>query len=603
MKRQHIIAVFTAFFLIICNITASADPILNISPDNIGHPTWTKPGVRLDSVVRLENIGDAELNISEISVIELNGQPGWLNVNNFGQINISENPPNHFDLTVYINEGGIIAAGPTAVDGFVDFESNSMSGNVDSLSVHLIIADTVQLPEYAGIRTENVRINFNNYGNIGNGGNAPDGGWNMNFFDDCDTTNNTAGADDNISVYLREASPFICYIDGIDTILYYSMYNADWTSNNGFLPLESPSVDSISFPDYQYGYSGEFLTHDSNIAMTVEYYAPKSPDSGNFIVTRYKIYNNSYFDISNVFFGEFIDWDIPSDSSVENFSDFDATRKLMYCIGAEYGPDSTENNDCVMADYRLGGLAYYGGYKMPNYDSTTDFFHTHRVMWTAMNADWVEPTGGFVPGDIYDRAVRLSGYYPWESTNPIMPDSQYQDLHMVSVYVQRDLLVDDTLYFVKILATENTDGIDGLSETIDKAHAWIDARPEIYHLPEIGETGRCCYIEDNSVLCENTFYYDCYLLGGQYDAWKRCETDPCPCCLIAGDCNLDGSVNILDVTHMINILYIYPGSEPGCWDSCDANGNNTTNILDIVYIIDYLYKNGPPPVCGTTIID
>ena len=76
-------------------------------------------------------------------------------------------------------------------------------------------------------------------------------------------------------------------------------------------------------------------------------------------------------------------------------------------------------------------------------------------------------------------------------------------------------------------------------------------------------------------------------------------SEPCGCCVDAGDADGNASLNILDVTFIINFLY-KNGPAPGCTDQADADGNNSLNILDVTHIINFLYKNGPAPKCGTT---
>ncbi|MFH2034972.1 MAG: dockerin type I domain-containing protein [Candidatus Zixiibacteriota bacterium] len=68
------------------------------------------------------------------------------------------------------------------------------------------------------------------------------------------------------------------------------------------------------------------------------------------------------------------------------------------------------------------------------------------------------------------------------------------------------------------------------------------------------------------------------------------------CCVVPGDANRNGTVNILDITYMISYLY-KGGPEPVCSDEADANNNGTVNILDITFLISYLYKQGPSPTC------
>jgi hypothetical protein len=70
---------------------------------------------------------------------------------------------------------------------------------------------------------------------------------------------------------------------------------------------------------------------------------------------------------------------------------------------------------------------------------------------------------------------------------------------------------------------------------------------------------------------------------------------------IPGDANGNKTINILDITYLINYLY-KSGSAPTPYPitSGDANCNCGVNILDITYLINYLYKHGNPPCnCGT----
>jgi len=69
-----------------------------------------------------------------------------------------------------------------------------------------------------------------------------------------------------------------------------------------------------------------------------------------------------------------------------------------------------------------------------------------------------------------------------------------------------------------------------------------------------------------------------------------------------GDVDNSGTINILDVTYLINYLY-KSGPDPDCGTSypgiCgDVDNSGTINILDVTYLINYLYKGGPEPSCG-----
>ena len=539
------------------------NPVLAYSPQEIREPTWTKPGIQLTDTVKLENVGNAPLTVTSISTIEVNGTAGWLGVEAGveGGMTISHLSPNFTEFEMYLNAGGAIATGPAIVSGYIVIESDAIGGSTDSIKIELIVADTVQFPNEMDVHTDCLRLVFNNAGNFGSsGGENGNGGYNMNFFDDCDTTDNTSGADDHAGVYLYDASPFFCYDDGGTPVMNLYMYDADWLSDDGFRPLAGPTKDSTTHADYQYGYSGQYVSHDSNIVMECEYFAPIGGDC-EFIVMKQKFINNSDNTYNGVFFGDAMDWDIPSDSGSENGSDFDATRNLMYCYGAEYEADSLPNQDCVLADQRLGGMSFYGGYKLPHWDSLTQRFTAPRAMWTRSNISYVYPEGGLQADEMYPLFNSITGYSVFQAEDPTMEDSLYQDLHMIAVFTQYDMAPNDTMVFVKILASEYNEGVSGMEATIDAARDWIAARPEIFTWPEVGE-----------------------------------EPPPQCCCDFPGDANSTNSINILDVTYIINYLY-KGGAAPECPAEADPNATCSINILDVTTIINYLYKGGAAPQC------
>jgi len=321
----------------------------------IDFPTWTLPGVQLDTTLRIPNPCSYDLTLNSISTYTISGPSGWLDVDNYGPITIGTDP-DYFDLGVMLNKNGIITLGPTVVEGGIILTNDVQS---DTIPVELVVADNVQFPELSFIRTECKRMIFDNTGNMGHRG-YNDGEANLAFFDDCDTTDND-GSNDRANIYLYDASPFILRIDGIDTLFSASIFDATWLNEPGFLPLEESFVDSVSFADYQYAYSGRFTTKDSSLVIIQEFFAPKNIDSCDFIISRQSVYNNTDNSINNVIIGNIFDWDIPSDSGVANGSGYNdmVGMTLMYCYGGEYGPDSEPNNDCVLADQRSGGLSFY----------------------------------------------------------------------------------------------------------------------------------------------------------------------------------------------------------------------------------------------------
>ena len=71
------------------------------------------------------------------------------------------------------------------------------------------------------------------------------------------------------------------------------------------------------------------------------------------------------------------------------------------------------------------------------------------------------------------------------------------------------------------------------------------------------------------------------------------------CCDLAGDADNSGSVNIGDVTFIINRIFA-GGSAPSCNDEADADGSSALNIADATYLIQLIFAGGALPVCGET---
>jgi hypothetical protein len=61
-----------------------------------------------------------------------------------------------------------------------------------------------------------------------------------------------------------------------------------------------------------------------------------------------------------------------------------------------------------------------------------------------------------------------------------------------------------------------------------------------------------------------------------------------------GDVNIDGNVDVVDVTCLIN--YLFKGGEaPSCVNAADVNCDQEITIADAVYLINYIFRSGPAP--------
>ncbi len=140
-------------------IEAHPHPQFYFYPNSIQDPTWTKPMIEKDTTVRLENVGNTPIFISSIECYRITGAEDWLGTD-LSSTTIgdgSDGNPNYVDMTVRLNKDGIVTSGPKGYDGFIEFTSDALY-SPDTLFVHLIIADTVQFPDSADIRTASKRI-------------------------------------------------------------------------------------------------------------------------------------------------------------------------------------------------------------------------------------------------------------------------------------------------------------------------------------------------------------------------------------------------------------------------------------------------------------
>ena len=86
--------------------------------------------------------------------------------------------------------------------------------------------------------------------------------------------------------------------------------------------------------------------------------------------------------------------------------------------------------------------------------------------------------------------------------------------------------------------------------------------------------------------------------GINHGYWQN-FTSGAGCCNLPGDFNDDGSVDISDLTAMVDFMF---GGGPAavCADEADVNGDNGIDISDLTYRVDFMFGGGPAPICGTT---
>jgi hypothetical protein len=82
-----------------------------------------------------------------------------------------------------------------------------------------------------------------------------------------------------------------------------------------------------------------------------------------------------------------------------------------------------------------------------------------------------------------------------------------------------------------------------------------------------------------------------------WDTYNYVFKNIAPALYVWGDANGDGVVDIADVVHLINYLFLN-GPAPAPLPSGDPNNDCIINIADVVYLLNYLFAGGPAPLQG-----
>ncbi len=106
--------------------------------------------------------------------------------------------------------------------------------------------------------------------------------------------------------------------------------------------------------------------------------------------------------------------------------------------------------------------------------------------------------------------------------------------------------------------------------------------------------GNCCADTNDAIYLRN------YIYGGGPDPVEcTCvDVEVCPDTCetqYPGDANNDGTIDIIDITFLIQWIY-QAGPAPPVPSNADPDGNCCSDSSDIVYLTEYLFQAGPPPV-------
>lgn len=114
------------------------------------------------------------------------------------------------------------------------------------------------------------------------------------------------------------------------------------------------------------------------------------------------------------------------------------------------------------------------------------------------------------------------------------------------------------------------------------------------------QEGACCDTVGN---CYITDALTCANNGHLYEGdGTTCTPNPCDTCdyQYPGDVNLDGIIDVHDLTYLVSFLY-QGGPPPPVLANADVNGDCCIDWRDVKYLMEYLFMGGPAPVYCTCI--
>ncbi len=506
------------------------------APTAIGYPFNVPPNTIKDTNIVVSNFGNSNVPLT------LSSTAAWMTLPNGTTPTLLAGCTNTYSILVRINTAGFPPAGS------YNSATLNISYTAPEKSEQALIAIPVELhsfpifylPKDVAIRTNLVRMNVNQASEIANA----EAGNSFSYF--VDTTD-----------YLFDG--YLILGDAAANLTYSTFAGGGGTgaptvSNPyGYLYAASDSIiydaDSTGLVGTRHA-SGRGYNRDSTLEFICDYYAPKHPDSANFMVLRYHIFKgpkNPLGTITNLTVGYYSDWDIPADTGADNLGGFDttlspnATRRNMLYQQGSLAAGVNDNRFGALGGRVNGGAPPIGGV-------------------IVANPTYIHPFSGWENDSLWNRMELLSapvgisgGDYEVDPLHVAEPTpGAPEDLSMALVFL-RDQVVrgdtagtgPDTLKIAVIVAGTNSTGSKTILQGVmDRAYK---------------------YIRLNKLM------------------WCRC-----------GDADGNTSLNISDAVRLINFIFAGAAApNPICRG--DADGNGAINISDAVRLINYIFAGAAAP--------
>lgn len=113
-----------------------------------------------------------------------------------------------------------------------------------------------------------------------------------------------------------------------------------------------------------------------------------------------------------------------------------------------------------------------------------------------------------------------------------------------------------------------------------------DGTDEVY----IGQ----CYAVDSMMNTVAELFPAEGLGNGVSDNVDYCPWIPWSCCVVRGDVDHSGTINVVDLIYLVNYIF-FEGPAPPCFEEGDVDSDTAINVVDLTYLVDYLFFAGPPP--------
>ena len=611
MRKKHPQAVLTLLLTLILfstGYTAQEKPSL-ASSDQISFSfesliRTVQYGTDIDTVLTVTNNSISDINY-EVTFNIIYGHPGWFSITPESGT-IQPGSENEVSFAIAI------------VDlGFKDiayYQSGEIIFNYeggippDTVLIEILYSSFYFRPEYDTLSNGLINLIYSNYGAIGRQG---IGEVNFDYVgpdqsgSDCTIGSSAPLAD----VYLYDGSPTVGYLteDGDDantdpdTIMFLSIYEKTSLNQNGFIPRSYKPVTQLR-NNYVLGSSGEFITKDSTLAL-IRYYISSTAPASNWIITCLRVRSFDDKAHENVIVGDIYDWDVPSDSSMDNSGWLTySAENIIYQRGVEYNQD--DETECLENNRRFAGVGYLGAF-VNNVPGATDLYSGHVFD----NMTYVYPYNGISQNLLFELMSEpgITAYVGYEDLNTVLcydaaltvePDSVY-DFYSVALTIYDGTSTDlyNSFAEAKALFENNNlnDLLTALDPDLDGALNIIDNCPFGYNPNQ--SDGDYDGVGDECDNCPNHAnpYQDDNDQDGLGDL-----CDP--------DIDNDGVPNDID-----NCVYTYnPGQEieegeeygiacTGCCQglrgNVDGDVTDIQDIADLVFMVDYQFRNGDEPPC------